>query len=95
MDFENLIAKYIDGSISDSELAGLRSALKSDPKALKAFLAESRLAGAVSESVEPPKRFDVVKALADSMKNSLSDDELLQFQAARGGHFFRKPRKMK
>jgi hypothetical protein len=93
MNIEDLVAKYIDGSISDPELDSLRALLKSDPNAMQTLISETRLSNALSENFTPPVRFNLIKALAENMKVTLSDDELFQFKAARGGRISRKTRK--
>lgn len=82
MNADGLIEKYLEGSISDSELAELRSLLKKDKAALKLFLDEMRLASELEGYFSPGGTVDVIDLLANEMDDELSDDDLDNYAAA-------------
>lgn len=82
MNADGLIEKYLDGSISDKELAELRSLLKKDKAALKLLLDELRLSSELEEYFSPGGTLDVIGLLAKDIAGELSDDDLGNYAAA-------------
>jgi len=84
MNADGLIEKYLEGSISNSELAELRSLLKKDKTALKLLLDELRLSSELEEYFSPGGTVDVIGLLAKDIEGELSEDDLRNYAAA--GH---------
>lgn len=82
MNADGLIEKYLEGSISDKELAGLRSLLKKDKAALRLLLDELRLSSELEEYFSPGGTVDVIGLLANEMDDVLSDEDLGNYAAA-------------
>lgn len=67
MNAEDLIQKYIAGSISAAELSELRNLLKQDKEALRTSIDEVRLSDSIEKYFAPDKSIDIIALLAEKL----------------------------
>jgi len=84
MNADDLIQKYVTGTISVPELCELRTLLKNDKEVLRSLIDEVRLSEAIEKYFAPDNSIDIMDLLSEELSGELSEDELREYAAARG-----------